>query len=74
MDKKEMGNHDLPSKVCCLTVPNSFLEDPFCVSENFWYRKNLGIAEEASRLSDEGLLSHSTGKFRGGTLCVLENF
>ena len=69
-----MGNQDLPSKICCLTVPNSFVEDPFCASENFWYRKKLRRAEGASRLSDGNLWSHSTGKFRAGTLCVFENF
>ena len=74
MDKREVGNHDLPSKICCLAVPNSFVEDPFCVSENFWYRKKLRIAEGASRLSDKDLLSRSTGKLRRGTLCVLEIF
>ena len=69
-----MGNHDLPSKICCLTVPNSLVEDPFCGSENFSYRKKLRIAEGASRLSDKYLLSRSTGKLPSGTLCVLENF
>ena len=27
----------------CLTVPKKFVGEPFCVSENFWYRKNLWI-------------------------------
>ena len=74
MDKREMVNHDLPSKICCLTVPSSLVEDPFCVSENFCYRKKLRIAEGAYRLSDKYLLSCSTGKLRRGTLCVLEKF
>ena len=26
----------------CLTVPKNFVQEPFCVSENFWYRKMLG--------------------------------
>ena len=29
----------------CLTVAKRFVEEPFCVSENFWYRKMLGIRE-----------------------------
>ena len=28
-----------------LTVPKLFVEEPFCVSENCWYRKILGIRE-----------------------------
>ena len=27
----------------CLTVPKNFVDEPFCVSENLWYRKMLGI-------------------------------
>ena len=37
------GHHDFPSKICCLSVPKKFVEEPFCVSENFWYRKILWI-------------------------------
>ena len=74
MDKREMGNPDLPSKICCLTVPSSLVEDPFCVSEDFCCRKKLRIAEGAYRISDKDLLSRSTGKLRRGTLCVLEIF
>ena len=33
--------HDLPLKKFCLTVPKTFVEEPFRVSENFWYRKML---------------------------------
>ena len=39
--------HDFPLKNFCLTVPKNFVEEPFCVSENFWYRKMLGIREGA---------------------------
>ena len=35
------GYHDFP------TVPKNFVGEPFCVSENFWYRKMLGIREGA---------------------------
>ena len=41
------GYHDFPLKNFCLTVPKNFVEEPFCVSENFWIRKMLGIREEA---------------------------
>ena len=39
------GYHDFPLKIFCLTVPENFVEAPFFVSENFWYRKVLGISE-----------------------------
>ena len=42
------GYHDFSLKNFCLTVPKNFVEEPFCVSENFWYRKMLGIREGAS--------------------------
>ena len=41
------GYHDFPLKNFCLTVPKNWVEEPFCVSENFWYRKMLGIREGA---------------------------
>ena len=39
------GYHDFPLKNFCLTVPKKFVEEPFCVSENFWYQKILWIRE-----------------------------
>ena len=41
------GYPDFPLKKFCLPVPKNFVEEPFCVSENFWYRKRLGIREGA---------------------------
>ena len=35
------GYHDFPLKNFCLTVPKNFVEEPFCVSESFGYRKTL---------------------------------
>ena len=37
------GYHDLPLKNFCLTVPKNFVGEPFCVSQNFWFRKILWI-------------------------------
>ena len=37
------GYHDYALKIFCLLVSKSFVEEAFCVSENFWYRKLLGI-------------------------------
>ena len=35
-----------------VSVPKNFVDEPFCVSENFWYRKMFRIRErgEAYRL------------------------
>ena len=41
------GYHDFPLKKFCLTVRKNFVEGPFYVSENIWYRKRLGIREGA---------------------------
>ena len=40
---KMFMHHDFPSKMFSLTVPTNFAGEPFCVSENFWYRKLLWI-------------------------------
>ena len=37
--------HDFSLRNFCFTVPKNFVEEPFWVSENFWYRKVLGIKE-----------------------------
>ena len=38
------GYHDFPSKIFSLTVPKSFVGEPFCASENFRYGKKLWIS------------------------------
>ena len=52
MDKREGGGvgreyHDFPLENFCLTVPQNFVEEPFCVSESLWYRKMLRMREGA---------------------------
>ena len=79
MDKKGGGRecHNFPLKICCLTVPENFVGEPFCVSENFWYRKILWIrrGERGSvPIFHKNFLSHSTGKLRKGTLLCLTKF
>ena len=37
------GYHDFLLKNFRLTVPKNFIEEPFFVSQNFWYRTNLWI-------------------------------
>ena len=57
-------------EIFCLTVPKLFVEEPFCVAENFWYRKTSRRRERrASRLSLKKLLSHRTEQLRRGNLC-----
>ena len=31
--------HDFQMEIFCLTETKKFVEEPFCVAENFWYRK-----------------------------------
>ena len=38
--------HGIPSIKFCLTVPKSFVGQPFCVSENFRWRKGIWIRGE----------------------------
>ena len=76
-------HHDFLWKICCLTVPKSFVGELFCVSQNFWYRKNFWIrggggeeGEEGgvSRFSVKNFLSHSAEKVRRGTLLCFTKF
>ena len=72
--------HDFQMEIFCLREPKNFVEEPFCVAENFWYRKTSKRRERrASRLSIENLLSHNTEKIGRGKLCfrkvlVSQNF
>ena len=63
------GYHDFPLKNFRLTVPKKFVEEPFCISDNFCYRKMLRIRERGvSRFSVENFLSHNAKNLRRGTL------
>ena len=63
-------------QICfCLTVPNHFLEETFCVSESFGYRKGLCLRGDYTPFSIEFLMSQSTEKLRRGThLCFTDMF
>ena len=37
------GYHSYPLQTFCLTVPKNFVQEPFCVSQNFWHRKKISI-------------------------------
>ena len=43
--KKEVSKFSV--EFFCHTVPKNFVQEPFCVSENFGYRKMLEIREGA---------------------------
>ena len=67
MDKR--GEYqDFPSKIFCPTVPKISVGEPFCVSQNFWYRKILWIRgggrEGVSRFSVKNFMSHIAEKYR----------
>ena len=47
MDKKGEGVSRFSVKIIRLTVPKNLVGEPFCVSENFGYRKKLEIREGA---------------------------
>ena len=70
------GYHDLLLKIFRLTVPKNFVEEPFFVSQNFWYRKKIidKRGGGVSRFSVKNFLSHSAKKFRRGTLQCVTNF
>ena len=67
---------EYPSKKFCLTAPNHSVEEVFCVSERFGFRKNIMPKKGKSRFSTEIMLSHSTEELRRGALlcCVSERF
>ena len=70
------GGIKVLSNFFCLRGPKNFVGEPFCVSQNFGYRKMLGVREgQVSRISVKFLLSHSAAKIRRGTLlCYLRKF
>ena len=56
------------------TETKSFVKEPFCFPENFWYRKKIWIRGGISRFSVEIFVSHSAEKFRKGILLCLRKF
>ena len=77
-DKKLMGRYDdFPSKLSCLTVPKSFIEELLCcrkflVSKSFMVKR--GGREGVSRLSVETFLFHCAEQFCGGTFLCFRKF
>ena len=56
------------------TETKSFVKEPFCFPEIFWYRKNLWIRGGISRFSVKIFMSHSAKNFRKGILLFLRKF
>ena len=53
------------------TETKSFVKEPACFPEIFWYRKNLWIRGGLSRFAVEIFMSHSAENFRKGILLFL---
>ena len=67
---KESGGrlyHDFPSKICCL---KKFVEEPFCVSENFGQRKILSILKGYNYSQLRFFCLRVPIKFVGERFCV----
>ena len=60
----------------CLTVPNPFLEETFCVSESFGFRKFLGIRDGAGMtiFRQNCFCLTVPNHFLEETFCVSESF
>ena len=56
------------------TETKSFVKEPFCFPENFWYRKIFWIRGGISRFLVEIFLSHSAENFRWGRLRCIGKF
>ena len=65
---RRKGYHEFSFKSFCPTVPKNFVGGTIRCKENFGYRKVFLHEKEISRFSVEVFLSHSTEKFRGGTI------
>ena len=67
------GYHEFPLENFDLTVPKKFKEEPFCVSENFSYRKMVGIREEGVSRNIENFLLNSEKKLSQRSPSVFQN-
>ena len=61
-------------KLLCLTVPKNFLEEHFCASESFGYRKILGIGGGYHDFLSEIFCLTVPKNFLGEPFCVSEIF
>ena len=56
------------------TGTKSFVKEPFCFPEKFWYRKKFMDKRGISRFSVEIFMSHSAEKVREGIILFLRKF
>ena len=69
------GYRYFPSKVHCLTVPQKFVRESFCLWKKFWYRKFSCIREGViTLLSETFCLTGPKRKTRYGNFPVSQNF
>ena len=61
-------------KICRLTVPNHFVEEPFCVLENFGYRKILCLRGKYHDFLWKICCLTVPKNFAGEPFCVSQNF
>ena len=73
-DKRGGRYHDLPSKVFRLTVPNHLVEELFCVSESFGYRKILCLRGEYHDFRKKICCLTLPKNFVAEPFCVSQNF
>ena len=69
----EVGYHNFLSKTFCVTVPKTFSDEPFTVSESFWFRtifRTRGVYYEVLSI----FLSHIAEKVRRGSYMGFINF
>ena len=68
------GFHVFPSKLLCLTVPKNFVEEQFCVSENFDYGKSFLHEKGISGFWVENFCLIVPKVFVGDPFCVSKKF
>ena len=72
-DKRGGRYHDFPWKLFCLTVPNHFVEEAFCISASFGYRKFLCPAGEYHDFVYKICCLAVPENFVGEPFCVSQN-
>ena len=73
-DMRGGGYHDFPSNLFCLTIPNHFVEEPFCVSEKFVFRKILCLRGKYHDFVQKICFLTVPKSFTGEPFCVSQNF
>ena len=70
--KEKRGLSFITVDFSCLTVPENFVKEQYCVSENFWYRKILCRRGGITTLCGKFFVSEYR-KFRRGILVFQKN-